>query len=310
MSASDGSQPQGKTPPKPSGSALKRLLWAFAYLFGSLAVATGVGGWWAHSEYQRLGPLADSKIIIIPRGEGLQAIARRLVDNGIIRFPMIFVAAAVATDRGRALKAGEYQFAARISMEDAMALMASGRTVARRVTVPEGLTVTQILQLLDGIEGLEGKVTAAPNEGEILPETYYFSYGDGRDDVVRRMRRAAVDAVAEAWANRKAGLPLANPREALILASIIEKETGRPEERSRIAGVFINRMRLGMPLQSDPTVIYGISDGVGTLGRALTRDDLQAPHPYNTYLHRGLPPGPISNPGRAALAAVLRPLKT
>jgi UPF0755 protein len=265
---------------------------------------------WGFNEFRRPGPLAQAVTVIIPRGEGLDQIARRLTDAGVLRYPLVLVVAARLTERGRQLNTGEYRFEPAISAEGVVALLTEGRTVVRRLTVPEGLTSAQILALIASTEGLDGTIAAPPNEGELLPETYHYSYGDGREDILRRMRRAAVDAMAEIWAQREAGLPLADPREALVLASIIEKETGRADERARIAGVFVNRLRLGMPLQSDPTVIYGLSQGAGGLGRALTRDDIQQPNLYNTYLNKGLPPGPIGNPGRASLLAATRPLKT
>lgn len=265
---------------------------------------------WGLNEFRRPGPLAEATTIVIPRGESLDAIARRLTDAGVLRHPLVLVAAARLTERARHLKAGEYRFETAISTEGVVTLLAEGRTVVRRLTVPEGLTSSQIMTLIASTDGLDGAIAATPNEGELLPETYHYSHGDGREDIVRRMRRASVEAMAEAWAQRDPGLPLADPRQALVLASIVEKETGRADERARIAGVFVNRLRLGMPLQSDPTVIYGLVQGVGALGRALTRDDLQRPSPYNTYLNRGLPPGPIGNPGRASLIAATRPLKT
>ena len=265
---------------------------------------------WGLNEFRRPGPLAEAVTIIIPRDEGLDSIARRLADAGILRYPLVLVVGARLSERARQLKAGEYRFEAAISAEGLVALLAEGRTVVRRLTVPEGLTSAQVLTLIASAEGLDGTVIAPPNEGELLPETYHYSYGDGREDIVRRMRRAAVEAMTEAWTQRDSGLPIVDPREALVLASIVEKETGRADERARIAGVFVNRLRLGMPLQSDPTVIYGLSQGAGGLGRALIRDDLQRPGPYNTHLNKGLPPGPIGNPGRASLAAATRPLKT
>ncbi|MBM3601793.1 MAG: endolytic transglycosylase MltG [Alphaproteobacteria bacterium] len=265
---------------------------------------------WGYHGLDAPGPLAQPTTVVIPRGEGVEAIANRLQRAGVIRHPIVMMVAVRLTDRARGLKAGEYQFSAGISTAEVIALLFEGRTVIRRLTVAEGLTTAQVLQILDGAEGLEGALAASPNEGELLPETYHYSYGDSRDEMLRRMRRAAVDAVNEAWSTRDRALPLANSREALVLASIVEKETSREDERARIAGVFINRLRLGMSLQSDPTVIYGLSAGTGTIGRALTREDLQAPHAYNTYVHKGLPPGPICNPGRAALQAVTRPQQT
>ncbi|MCH8835131.1 MAG: endolytic transglycosylase MltG, partial [Proteobacteria bacterium] len=191
-----------------------------------------------------------------------------------------------------------------------VALLQSGKTVVRRLTVAEGLTTTQVLAQLNRTEGLAGDLPSPPGEGTLLPETYHFSYGERRDAMVARMRAAMDETLARLWDSRAPGLPLKSPREALILASIVEKETALPEERSRIAAVFLNRLGKGMRLQSDPTVAYALTGGRGPLGRPLSRADLKTPSPFNTYLIDGLPPGPVSNPGRAAMAAVLDPVAT
>jgi UPF0755 protein len=185
--------------------------------------------------------------------------------------------------------------------------MQSGRTVVRRVTIPEGLTVKQVLALLVATEGLDGQVVRVPAEGRLLPETYHFSWGDSRQGMVDRMGEAMREAIARAWAGRSAPPVVKTAEEALVLASIVEKETGIAAERPRIAAVFLNRLRANMKLQSDPTVIYGLSRGEGALGRALARADLEADQAFNTYTRGGLPPTPIANPGRAALEAVLNP---
>jgi UPF0755 protein len=307
---SAGPESEGGSAPRKPRSILARLWLGLAGLVVLGALTLGAVAWWGIQEFRTPGPLAEPVILIIARGEGLEAIAHRLVHAGVIRYPQVLMAGARWTERARQLKAGEYQFPAAISAEGVIALLTEGRTVVRRLTLPEGLTAAQALGLIAAADGLDGDVMATPNEGELLPETYHFSHGDAREELVRRMRRAAVEAIGEAWAGRDPAVPLANPREALILASIVEKETGREDERARIAGVFVNRLRLGMPLQSDPTVAFALSQGTGVPGRALTREDLQQPHPYNTYVNKGLPPGPICNPGRAALQAATRPLKT
>jgi UPF0755 protein len=164
--------------------------------------------------------------------------------------------------------------------------------------------------LLGQADGLEGTTASTPSDGSLLPDTYHYSYGDKRADILGRMAKAMDVTLAELWAKRAADLPLTSPTEALILASIVEKETAIPAERGRIAAVFINRLKKGMRIDSDPTVVYGLTAGAGPLGRALTRDDLKIDHPYNTYRISGLPPGPICNPGRDSLAAVMNPLAT
>jgi UPF0755 protein len=195
-------------------------------------------------------------------------------------------------------------------MREAMALIVSGKTVVRRLTVAEGLTTAQVLDLLDATDGLEGRIAERPPEGSLLPETYHFSYGDSRQGMVERMQRAMRETLDRLWRKRRADLPLKTKQQALTLASIVEKETAVPHERPHIAGVFLNRLRRGMPLQSDPTVAYALTGGKVPLDRALASADLKTDSPYNTYVSRGLPPGPIANPGRESIAAVLQPLDT
>ncbi|MGH6919137.1 MAG: endolytic transglycosylase MltG, partial [Geminicoccaceae bacterium] len=186
-------------------------------------------------------------------------------------------------------------------------MLARGETVARRLTVAEGLTVAEVFRLLAETEGLSGELPEPPPEGSLLPETYFYALGDERAALVRRMQRGMRQLLDELWPARVDALPLADREQALILASIVDKETGVAEERGAVAAVFYNRLRRGMRLQSDPTVIYGLTEGNGPLDRELTRADWLHDSPYNTYLIDGLPPGPIGNPGRAALEAVLNP---
>ncbi len=263
---------------------------------------------WGREAIERRGPLASETTLVMARGMGLDGIARRLGEAGVIEHPWLFALDVRLSGAAARLRAGEYAFPVAISSRGVMELLVAGRTVQRRLTIPEGKTTREVLDLIDGAEGLSGTLEGAFDEGALLPETYYFSYGDGRAEVAARMAEAMRSALAELWAARAEGLPLATPREALILASIVEKETARADERRRVAGVFMNRLRRGMNLQSDPTVAYAITGGEGTLGKPLTRADLATSSPYNTYRVPGLPPTPIANPGRAALAAVLDPL--
>ncbi len=189
-------------------------------------------------------------------------------------------------------------------------ILQTGKTVVRRITVAEGLTVAEVMDRLYQTEGLEGDITTRVSEGTLLPETYHFSYGDSRDAMVLRMRTAMDKAFEELWNRRARNLPYETAADALVMASIIEKETARADERARVAGVFVNRLRRGMRLQSDPTVVYGVTDGTGALGRPIRRSDLNNPHPFNTYVHKGLPPKPIANPGRASIEAALNPAAT
>ena len=298
--------------------SLRRTLLVLAGL-GGIGAGVLVGlALWAEAVLNRPGPLPAEASLVVPRGLGVAAIADRLAAAGIVDSALVFTLAARLGPRlgprlgitGGPLRAGEYAFAAEISIREAIALLSSGDTVVRRLTFAEGLTTTEMLARIAAAEGLEGPIGEPPGEGELLPDTYHFSYGDRRRDLVARMRRERVALLDSLWPDRAPGLRLADKRAAAILASIVEKETGLAAERARIAAVFHNRLRRGMPLQSDPTVVYGITEGRGPLGRELTRRDLKFRSPYNTYLVTGLPPTPIANPGRAALIAVLHPAGT
>lgn len=274
-----------------------------------LAIATAT---WAvlegHRRFTRPGPLAVATSIVIPKGAGTEAIAMRLVAAKIIPDRYSFM---VGIKLNRAvLKAGEYAFPARISPEEAMTMMAEGRIVVHKLTIAEGLTTRQILALVREADFLAGDIGRKPAEGALLPETWHLSREDERDELVGRMEKSMRQALDQIWAGRADGLPLKTKEEALVLASIVERETGIKAERPKVAAVFINRLRLGMRLQSDPTVIYGLSDGLGVLERPISRADLETAHRWNTYVIDGLPPTPIANPGRASLEAVLHPAAT
>ena len=258
----------------------------------------------------REGPLAEATTLVIPRGASVDEIAARLEAAGIVEDAGVVALAQRLLGRARPLRAGEFAFPPRVGARAALAIIQSGETVVRRLTVPEGLTVAQTLALVAATEGLTGRIDSAPAEGTLLPETYHYGWGDDATDMVARMRRAMVDTIDALWPARAADLPLATREDAVILASIVERETALVEERPRVAAVFVNRLRRGMRLQSDPTVVYGLTNGQGPLGRPLSRADLRSTHPYNTYVVRGLPPGPIANPGRASIEAVLNPLAT
>jgi len=261
-------------------------------------------GW---SRYTLPGPLTEPRTVIVPRGAGVAEIARQLWRSGIIAEPYSFQFGTRVDDTATRLRSGEYAFTPGVSPRDVAATLAAGRSVVRRVTLAEGLTTAQMVALLGAAEGLEGDIGDLPGEGEFLPETYFYSWGDARRQVVSRGRRAMSELLAELWAKRAPDLPLRTPAEAVTLASIVEKETSIAEERPRVAAVFINRLRAGMRLQADPTVVYGITQGRGALERPISRADLETPHRWNTYVITGLPPTPIANPGRASLEAVMRP---
>jgi UPF0755 protein len=257
-----------------------------------------------------LGLQSSDTIVDLPSGASLTAVAEILHKADVLDDTRLFNWGVRLSGAARDLKAGEYQIPAGASMSAVMEILKSGRTVLHAVTIPEGLTVAEVVALLKSTEALSGDVSEPPAEGTLLPETYSFARGARRADLLNRMGKDGAILVAELWAGRQAELPFKTPAQALVLASIIEKETALPSERATIAGVFVNRLRRGMRLQSDPTVVYALTQGKGPLGRALIFADLETESPFNTYKVRGLPPAPIANPGRAAIAAALQPAET
>lgn len=253
------------------------------------------------------GPLDKTKNVVIPRGAGPSTMAKILEAEGVISHGRLFRVALMVDPNPKPIKAGEYEVPAHISMAALVELLQSGKQVQRRLTVPEGATTAEILELVRKTEALSGQVTLDVKEGDLLPETYFYSRDDTRDSMLLRMKEAMEKTLDEAWRKRAAGLPYTNKRDALVMASIIEKETALAAERTRVAAVYINRLRIKMRLESDPTTIYGVTGGKGMQGRELTRADLQSSSPYNTYVVTGLPPGPICNPGRASILAAVAP---
>jgi len=283
-------------------------------LLGVIAIFV-LGAWFltALKNAHEPGPLPENKIVLIERGKGVAAIAGILESEGVIDSSLIFkVLSRIETDQ-RPLKAGEYEFTPAITMAEAMKMMREGKVYDRKVTFPEGVTSWQIVETLKGLPDMAGEIADIPEEGSLLPQTYHYIKNDDRNALLDKMKASMDKTVTELWPARAEGLPVTSEAEALVLASIVEKETGVPSERKKVAGVFINRLKKGMPLQSDPTVIYGItkgevkSDGQGPIGRRLLTKDLETDSPYNTYLNPGLPPTPIANPGRESIEAVLHP---
>jgi UPF0755 protein len=293
---------------------LRRVFVAALLLTGAIASVLAGFAVWLFAAFER--PYADGPAVtlVVPRGAGLDDIGRLLEANHVIEDALPFAFGVRVGNDGRPLRAGEYAFPAAISPRAAMDLIISGKTVVYRLTVPEGLTTAQVLKLISDAEPLTGEIARKPEEGALLPETYNYSRGDTREGVAARMEKAMQGAVDAAWAARPADFALKSPRELAVLASIVEKETGVAEERPQVAAVFLNRLARGMKLQSDPTVAYGLAKREAKPGdwldRALTRADLNAPSPFNSYLNDGLPPTPIANPGRAALMAVVKPAST
>jgi UPF0755 protein len=257
------------------------------------------------------GPLPEDKVVNIPPRAGMTDIAEILQREGVIdNNRWAFIGSVFALKARSGLKPGEYQFQKNASLHEVIGTMVDGKVVQHAVTIPEGLTSEQIVARLSDNDIFAGTVHEIPREGTLLPETYKFPRGTTRDQVIARMQQAQKRVVAEIWEHRSADIPVKTPEQLVTLASIVEKETGKADERSRVAAVYVNRLRQKMKLQSDPTIIYGLVGGKGTLGRPIKRSEIMQPSPYNTYVVDGLPPGPIANPGRASLEAAANPART
>lgn len=272
---------------------------------GVLAAATalaGAGLIFAPGPAARNGP--KIRVVIAPHTR-LPAVASQLASAGVIRWPAAFIGAAEITGWARQLKAGEYSFPSRASLVRVLRMLRDGDVVRHFITIPEGLTSAQAVAILDAAPELTG-AAPAPAEGALLPETYQVAFGETRAHVIGRMQAAMSDLLHNLWASRAGGLPYGSPRDAVILASIVEKETAAPTERPHVAAVYLNRLRHGVRLDSDPTVVYGLTGGA-PLGHGLRVSELKRNTAYNTYVNTGLPPTPIANPGRASLEAALHP---
>ena len=291
-------------------SAATRVILSLFLLALAGALVLGAAGFYAYQEYNLPGPMASNKVFVVDKGQSAPEIAAKLEDAGLISDARVFSAMSYLTGNRSRLKAGEYDIPANATMYDVVTLIASGKSIVYKLSIPEGWTSDTVLARVLGNEILTGDVPAPPPEGAIMPDTYVFKRGLTRQKLIEDMQAAQAKLLDEVWEARKPVMTIKTKEQALILASIVEKETAKPEERPLIASVFINRLNKGMRLQSDPTIIYGITGGKGKLERPLTRADIQAPTPYNTYTIDGLPPGPIANPGRAALEAVTNPPDT
>ena len=289
---------------------LKRLASAFV-LLALVAAGAGLGGQWYLTRWLATpGPLAVPTVLILPHGAGLGAIAQKLASARVIDHAILFRLGARLADRQGSLKAGEYAFEPGTTPAGVIERLARGDVLLHRITVPEGLTVKEVYRVLKGADALAGGLPPLPPEGSLLPETHLVPRGTPRARLVHAMERDLHSVLATAWAARAPDLPLTTPESALTLASIIEKETARSEEYGLVASVFLNRLKRGMRLQTDPSVIYALTRGDGPLGRPLTGADLALHSPWNTYEVEGLPPSPIANPGKAAIMAAVQPADT
>lgn len=305
-----------QVPPPPKRSARVRsplVIAGNAIITLVLIGMLGVGGIYIYGKQkiEAPGPLQEDKIVNIPARAGMSDIADILQREGVIDSNRLAFFGSVLALRARSdLKPGEYSFQKNASLRDVIGTIVEGKVVQHLVTIPEGLTSEQIVARLSANEIFSGTIREVPREGTLLPETYKFPRGTSREQVIQRMQQAQKRALAEIWERRTPDVPVKTPEQLVTLASIVEKETSKPDERSRVAAVFVNRLKQKMKLQSDPTIIYGLVGGKGTLGRPIRRSEITQPSPYNTYVIDGLPPGPIANPGRASLEAAANPART
>jgi UPF0755 protein len=276
-----------------------------------LMIGAGTAYYYGKQVLESPGPLKEDRIVNIPARAGKRDISDVLQKEGVTNVnPWIFIGSVYALKASSDLKPGEYLFQKHASLRDVIGTIVEGKVVQHTFTIPEGLTSEQIVARLSDNDIFAGSVREIPREGTLLPETYKFPRGTTREQVIQRMQQTQKRVLAEIWERRSADIPIKSPDQLVTLASIVEKETGRADERSRVAAVFTNRLRQKIKLQSDPTIIYGLVGGKGTLGRPIKRSEITQPSPYNTYVIEGLPPGPISNPGRASLEATANPART
>ena len=283
------------------------------FVFTLTVIGFVFAGYWVIDSFKNPGPLQQETVFVVHRGENATSIGERLEMEGVIDSAFVFKFGVKYLGDKSFLKAGEYKLPPKLSMKDVLAKLQSGDTVTYKFTIPECATSYEVMNILNSVDIMVDELSKPPLEGSIYPETYHFAHGDSRSDTVGRMQRQMNILLDSLWLQYQGERLFKSPQEALILASIVEKESGNPDERRKVAGLFINRMKKGMRLQSDPTVIYGImdgkpkNDGMGPLGRRLLKKDLEFDSPYNTYIYADLPPTPICNPGKASIEAVLNP---
>ena len=291
------------------GGAVKSFLLFIVGLFVLAVAAFGVGGYLGYREAMKPGPSKEAVTVLLAQGSAVSTIADDLEHAGVIQYPELFTAVVRVRGAENDIKAGEYEIPAGASVNEIIDQLIEGKSILHYFTAAEGLTTAQIFKIIAEDDVLTGELTATAEEGELLPETYAFTRGESRNEMVQRMAAAQDALIDKLWDSRATELPYSTKEEAIILASIVEKETGVAAERPRIASVFVNRLKRGMRLESDPTIIYGLTQGE-PLGRGLRVSELRGETPYNTYIIRGLPPTPIANPGADSIAAVLNPAET
>src|SRR5437763_4730522 len=300
-------------PNRPSRRARHPLVIAGNAIFTIILVVALAGGLlysYGKHKLEAAGPLDRERVVNIPRGLGLREIADLLARENVIDQPWVFIGGVLVLKAREELKYGEYKFGKQITLRETIETIVEGKVVQHAFTIPEGLTSEQIVARLAEVDFLAGNIREVPKEGTLLPETYNFPRGTTREQAIQRMQQTHRRVLQEIWERRSPDIPIKTPEALVTLASIVEKETGRPDERSRVAAVFANRLRQRIKLQSDLTIIYGLVGGKGTLGRPIMRSEIEQPTPYNTYVVEGLPPGPIANPGRASLEATANPART
>jgi UPF0755 protein len=307
----EAAPPMPALPPrKPRRSPLLSAISGALSLVLVLAIGVFSARIFAERYLRQPGPLPSDKVVLIAPQTDVPDIINQLEAENVIESPLLLNLALLEEGKRSRIKAGEYLFHQHASLRDVIDTLVNGKEVLHALTIPEGLTSEQIVERLRESDVLAGEVREIPKEGSLMPNTYKFARGTTRDQVIQMMQRDQKKVIDEIWSRRAQDIPFRTPYEMVTLASIVEKETGRADERTRVAGVFINRLTKRMRLQSDPTIVYGLVGGKGTLGRGIARNELEQPTPYNTYVVEGLPPGPICNPGRAAMEAVANPSRT
>ncbi len=308
-------QPERVPEPPPRSRHARNPVVVFLNFMLTFAVlcAMGIGGllYWGKVTFDSAGPLREETAVVVSPGSGLETISNLLARNDVIEQSWVFMGGVQLYKNASKLKAGEYLFPAGISMNGVMNMLVEGKAIQHAITIPEGWTSAQIVARIKEDPVLMGELDEVPAEGALLPETYAFTRGTTRKEMIERMRVAQEKALADIWERRSEGLPVKTPEELVTLASIVEKETGKADERPRVAGVFVNRLNKNWRLESDPTILYGLYGGdAWTRARTIRVSEKEAPNRYNTYQIRGLPPGPIANPGRKAMEAVANPSRT